>query len=161
MTNDYWEILTSEDDTIKNLSIWAISHMDLVDLVDIDENWLQLRVIPDDIIPKFSEYHGFLESWKKSKNTKVTGYWGSSMYSLGIHDSTIDVVFEDSTISPVIIDLDNHQISVWVTDGGTGKNTLISGLSPINYSKMLAYPETFPKFIKIGYEYKKDINHFT
>lgn len=161
MTNDYWELLTTEDNIIRELSVWAMSHINLVDLVDIQEHWLQLRIIPDNIIPMFNDYQGFLVSWSQShpSKTKVNGYWGLGMYSLELRPPTIEVIFED--LSPVIIDLDTRKLSVWVIDGGTGKSTLIAGLSPINYSKMLSAPETFPKFVKIGYEHEKGIHNYT
>ena len=161
MTNDYWELLTTDDDVIKDLAIWAIGHTDLVDLVDIDVHWLQIRVIPDEIIPRFPEYLEFLESWKKSQSSiKVTGYYqGIKIYVLGFCGNTIEVTFND--LSPIIIDLDTRRLSVRVIDGGTGKSTLVAGLSPINYSRMLTDPGVFPKFVRIGYEYEKGIYNYT
>jgi hypothetical protein len=161
MTSDYWELLTNEEDIIRSLSVWVMSHTDLVDLVEIKDHWLQLRVIPDEIIPRFLDYQGFLESWSQShrSKTKVNGYWGLSMYSLEFRPPMIEVIFEN--LSPVTIDLDTHQLSVWVTDGGTGKRTLVQGLSPINYSRMMSTPESFPKFVRIGYEYEKGIYNYT
>jgi hypothetical protein len=161
MTNDYWELLTTDDDVIKDLAIWAMGHTDLVDLVDIDVHWLQIRVIPDEIIPRFPEFLEFLESWKKSQGSiKVTGYYqGIKIYVLGFRGNTIEATFND--LSPVIIDLDTRRLSVWVIDGGTGKSTLVAGLSPINHSKMISNPEYFPRFVRIGYEYEKGIYNYT
>lgn len=159
MTNDYWEFLTSEENIIREVSVWTMSHLDLVDQVDIENHWLQLRIIPDHIIPRFQDYRGFLWAWQKSKNSRVIGHWESSKYSLEIYSGTIEVLFEN--LSPVTIDLDTHQLSVWVTDGSTGKSTLVKGLSPVNYSRIISKPETFPKFIQIGYLHEKGIYNYT
>ena len=161
MTNDYWEILTTEDKTIRELSVWAMSHPDLVDLVDIDNQWLQLRIIPDQIIPRFPEYRGFLKALTHSSETRLYGYFGGmEEYTLVMTTKTLEATFKGG-LSPVSIDLDTGQLSVWVTDGGTGKSTLVAGLSPINYSRMLTDPGAFPRFVRIGYEYKKGIYNYT
>ena len=162
MTNDYWELLTTEDKTIRSLAVWVMSHADLVDLVDIQDHWLQLRVIPDWVIPRFHDYQGFFESFFESSHssTRLTGYFGVNDYTLMMTTKTLEATFGNS-LSPVSIDLDSHQLSVWVTDGGTGKSALVAGLSPMNYSRMLTSPESFPKFVRIGYEYEKGIYNYT
>lgn len=161
MTNDYWELITTEDEIINSLSVWALSYQDLINLVEINTHLLRIQIIPDKIIPRFNDYLGFIKSWANSQKllTKVTGCWKDSIYFLELRNNMIEVVF--GNLSPVIIDLDTHQLSVWVIDGGTGKYTLVSGLSPINYSKMISEPEIFPKFVRIGYEYKKGIYNCT
>jgi hypothetical protein len=99
--------------------------------------------------------------WKKSQGSvKVTGYYQEiKIYVLGFCGNTIEVTFND--LSPVIIDLDTRRLSVRVIDGGTGKSTLVTGLSPINYSRMLTDPGAFPRFVRIGYEYEKGIYNYT
>lgn len=161
MTDDYWELTTIEEDTINALSAWAISHIDLVDLVELKVHWLKLRIIPDEIFSRFPDYQGFFEAWTASQSpiTTVTGHCGNSTYCLEPHNNAIDIIFDD--LSPVIIDLDTHQLSIWVIDGGSGKSALVKGLSPINYSRMMSTPEIFPKFIRIGYEYEKSIYNYT
>lgn len=160
MTNDYWELLTTDDNLIRGLSVWIISHTDLVDLVNIEDNWLQLRIIPDYIIPRFSEYRGFIELCQKSTETlKVMGYFGVNEYSIGFYRDCIEMGFKN--FSPISIDLTSGKLSVWVIDGGTGKRSLVSGLSPMNYSSMQSFPESFPRFVRIGYEHEKGIHNYT
>lgn len=151
MIVDYWELLTKEEEVIRDLAIWVINHADLVDLVEFNADWLQLRIIPSEIIPMFQKYSGFLEAWEKSKHpyTKVTGYYKSQKYSLKLHDNMIEAIFNG--LSPIIIDLDARKLSIKVTDGATGESTLVAGLSPINYSKILSDPGVFPKFVRIGW----------
>ena len=160
MTNDYWELLTTDDSLIRGLSVWIISHTDLVDLVIIEDNWLQLRIIPDYIIPRFSEYRGFIELCQKSTGTlKVVGYFKVDEYSIGFYRDCIEMRFRN--FSPIVIDLASGKLSVWVIDGSTGKPSLVSGLSPVNYSSMQSFPESFPRFVRIGYEHEKGIHNYT
>ena len=158
MTNDYWELLTTDDSLIKGFSVWVISHTDLVDLVIIEDNWLQLRIIPDYIIPRLSEYRGFIELCLQSMGIlKVVGYFGINEYSISFYNNCIEIKF----LSPIVIDLASGKLSVWVIDGGTGKRSLVSGLSPMNYSSMQSFPESFPRFVRIGYEHEKGIHNYT